>query len=144
MIIDFGYGVDISRTQFVADAAKYTLEHYATKDILDEFEDYCKEYEDLVEEGIAESCFVEDYMDDVHCVDGIEAILIRCINDNECHGKDVFLYDDYCIYVGARIPANDDEKAELLTTESIRTILAKYLNPILTEPVSVKFLEIRN
>ena len=144
MIVDFGYGVDVSRMQFVTGAAKYILEHYATKDILDEFEDYCKENEDLVEDGVAESSFVEDYMDDTHCVDGIEAILIRCINDNECHGKDVFLYDDYCIYVGARIPANDDDKAALLTMENIRAILAKYLNPILTKSVNVELLEIRN
>lgn len=144
MVVDFGYGVDMSRAKFKNGAAKYVLDNYATKDILDEFKDFCSEYEELVENGDAEEAFVEDFEDDLSGASGIEGLIVRCINDREFDKSDAFIYDDYCIYYGARIPANDMEKAGILTMENVRYVLAKYLSPILDNELNVEFLTINN
>lgn len=144
MIVDFGYGVDTSRVEFKQDAAKYILKNLASQEVLDEFEGYCADNADLVEDGTAEEMFVEEYEDSVSYATGIFGLIVRCINDNECGGADIFEYDDYCVYLGARIPANDAEKAKMLTQEDVRRILAKYLNPILQCDVSIEHLSINN
>ena len=144
MIVDFGYGVDTSRVEFKQDAAKYILKNFASQDVLDEFEGYCADNADLVEDGTAEEMFVEEYEDSVSYATGICGLIVRCINDNECGGADIFEYDDYCIYLGVRIPTNDAEKAKMLTQEDVRRILAKYLNPILRCDVNIEHLSINN
>lgn len=144
MIVDFGYGVDMSRAKLKPGAAKYVLDKYATEDILNEFKDFCSDYEELMENGDAEEAFVEGFEDDLLCVSGIEGLIVRCINDREYSKRDAFVYDGYCIYYGARIPANDTDKAEILTMENIRCVLAKYLSPILDNELNVEFLTIHN
>lgn len=139
---DYGYGVDMSRTEFIPNAAKYILEHFASEDLRGDFRAFCEDNPELVEDGEAEEIFIDEYEDDLTYASGIEAFIVRCINDNECPTADAFAYNDYCIYVGARIPANDEEKAKMLTQEDIRRILVKYLNPILESDVTVEFLEI--
>lgn len=144
MIVDFGYGVDMSRTEFKQDAAKYIIKNFASKEVLGEYEDFCEDNADLVDDGIAEEVFVEEYEDAVSYAPGMCGLIVRCINDNECGGADIFEYDDYCIYLGARIPDNDAEKAKMLTKEDVRRILAKYLNPILKCDVNIEHLQINN
>lgn len=144
MVIDFGYGVDMSRVNYKSGAARYIFEHYATDDIHKEFDDFCEDNPDLVEDGNAVDVFVEEYEDGITCASGLEGFLVRCINDAEFSKRDEFIYDDYCIYVGARIPADDSEKDNMLTMVDIRRILSKYLNPILEEDVNIECLEINN
>lgn len=143
MTIDFGYGVDLSRTNFKADAPKYIIEHLAPSSILKQFKEYCAENSEDLNEVEATLCFADEYESDIHYIRGIEALLVDCINLSECDGNDTFLYEDYCIYVGARIPVDEKHKASLLTTQDIQRILAKYLNPLLIDTVCVEFLEIR-
>ena len=143
MVIDFGYGVDLSRTNFKPEAPKYIIEHLAPASILEQFKEYCAENSKNLEEMEAALCFSDEYENDVHYIRGIEALLVDCINIAECDGNDTFLYDDYCIYVGARIPADEQHRASLLTMQDIQKILAKYLNPILIDTVRIEFLEIR-
>lgn len=144
MVVDFGYGIDMSRAKLKQGAAKYVFEHYATDDIRSEFEDFCADNQDLVEDGTAEEVFVEEYEDSLSCANGIEVFIVRCINDIEFYKRDEFIYDDYCIYVGARIPEDDSDRQRMLTKADIHRILAKYLNPILETEVVVEHLEINN
>lgn len=144
MTIDFGYGVDMSRARMKPDAAKYVFEHYATDDLRDDFKEFCEDNPEIVEDGTAVEVFVEEFEDDITCASGIEGFLVKCINDAECKKYSDFIYDDYCIYVGARIPANQTQKASMLTMEDIHKILAKYLNPILETELVVEYVEINN
>lgn len=143
-MIDYCYGVDMSRVRFIPNFAKYILEHFATEELLTRFKDFCEDYPQLVENGEAEEFFIVEYTDNSPYASGIAAFLVRCINDNECPTANAFSYKDYCLGVKARIPANDEEKAKMLTQEDIRRILVKYLNPILESDVTVEFLEIFN
>lgn len=144
MVIDFGYGTIIDNAELKMGAAKYVLENFASQEILDEFKDFCKDNADMIDSEAAEELFVEEYEDPIYYDSGIYGLLVRCINDREFGGSRKFAYEDYCIYVGARIPDNDDEKADMLTKEDIRKILAKYLTPILKNGVTVQFLEIHD
>ena len=144
MTVDFGYGVDMSRVKFKSGAARYIFEHYANDDIRNEFASFCEDNQDLVEDDTAVETFVEEYEDPITWASGIEGFLVRCINNAECKDYNDFAYDDYCIYVGARIPADEVQKSSLLTMEDIRRILAKYLNPVLEAEAIVESLEIRD
>lgn len=126
------------------DAAKYVFEHYATDDLRDDFKEFCDENPDLVEDGTAVEVFVEEFEDDITCTSGIEGFLVRCINDAESYKQHEFMYDDYCIYVGARIPEDGSDRQRMLTKADIRRVLAKYLNPILEAEAVVESLEIRD
>lgn len=144
MTIDFGYGVVMDDAEFKIDAAKYVLDNFATKEILAEFDEFKKDNPDLVDEDEAKVIFVDEYEDHTYYESGICGLLVKCINELECGGEHKFEYQDYCIYVGARIPSDNKEKIKMLTQEDIRKILTKYLNPILEGNVSLGFLEIHN
>ena len=144
MTIDFGYGVVMDNVEFKLDAAKYVLDNFATQEILDEFNEFRKYNDDITDDDEAKEIFVDEYEDPIYCEGGICGLLVRCINAHECGESHKFAYEDYCIYVGARIPADDDEKSGMLTMDDIRKILAKYLNPILKNNVNVEFLEIHD
>lgn len=142
MSYDFGYGADMSRMNFKQGAAEYIIENLASPRLRKEFEQFCEDCKDECEVfpstgedfGMLEQAdsFAAEY-EDYYCNTGIEALLVACINDNECGGEEVFFYEDYCIYVPARIPEDDKAKEKMLTQERIREILAKYLNPIITD-----------
>ena len=142
MVVDFGYGVDMSQANFKKGAAKYVLTNYAAEEILDDFKEFCAEYPDLVEDGSAEACFADEYEDNIYYTSGLEAIIVKSINVKE--NTDAFMYDDYCIYVGSRIPLNDNQRALMLTMEDINRILAKYLGPILEGDLVIESLVINN
>lgn len=141
-MVDYGYGVDMSNAKFIDNAAHHLLRNFASAAVKQEFEDFCEDNPELVEDGTAEEVFVDEFEDDITCGSGIEGFIVRCINDNECPHADAFAYSNCCIYVGARIPANAEERAKMLTQEDIQGILAKYLNPILESELTVEFLEI--
>lgn len=144
MRYDFGYGVDASGVDFKLGAAKYAFENFASPRLREEFNQFCEDNEDLVEDGTAAEVFVEAFENSVYYSNGIEAFLVACINDNECSGEDVFFNEDCCIYVPARIPEDDKAKEKMLTQERIREILARYLNPLVDDYVEVETVEIHD
>ena len=142
MIIDFGYGVDMSKAKYKPGAHGYVFKHFASSGLLEEYEAFVKSNEDLIRDGEAEEIFVGEFVNEYDYSTGIDAFLVRCINDNEFGGKTFLYYDDYCIYVSARVPEDDEDKKEMLTKERIREILTAYLNPVLEDIVRVETLTI--
>ncbi len=141
-IYDYGYGVDMSRAKFCNNAAQYVMANLASESLKTDLLEFMTDNPELdAEEAVVE--FVDSYEDDIHCNTGLEAIIVRCINDNECNGRDEFLYEDHCIYVGARIPRNDADRSAMKTMEEIQSTLAKYLCPnVIETPISIESLEI--
>ena len=144
MIVDFGYGVVLDDAQTRIEAANYLLDNFATKEILGEFNEFHKRNSDITSNEEAKEIFAEEYEDDTCCESGLFGLLARCINDLECGGDHIFAYKDHCIYVGARIPANDEEKNKILTMSDIRKILVKYLSPLLENDMNFRFLDIND
>lgn len=81
--------------------------------------------EDLIEG------FIEEYENDKYCWDGVTGFIVDWINFTEFNGRTVFRYEDYCIYVRATLPENEDERNKIPTTERIDEIIKKYVNPYL-------------
>ena len=142
---DFGYGVDLSRkdVKWRPGAAEYFLANLASPSIKEEYAEFREENPELDDEESADA-FVDEYEDSETLESGFEAVIVRSINENECGSRDNFIFDDQCIYVGARIPRNHAEKLVMLTLEDIGRLLAKYLDceHILENPVTVETLEI--
>lgn len=142
-IIDMGYGVDTSAKsyQYRPDARHYIMENLASKSLKEEYKNFREENEDLNEEE-ALDVFFNEYEDEETGNCDIEGVLVRCMNENECGGRNVFRYDNYCIYVRNCIPKDEEERSKMLTMEEISVILAKYLNPILKSLVTIESLDI--
>lgn len=152
---DFGYGVDLSssKVKWKDDSQKQVflraIKHKELKDYWDEFlsaiyenaESEAPGFEPS-EEDVAD--FVDQYEHETFGWCGAEGMLAEVINLERFDGKDVFAYEDCCLYVGARIPKDDAERQKMPTMEEIQSILAEYLNPLLEELVTVEYLEIHD
>ena len=142
---DFGYGVDLSRkdVKWRPGAAEFFLANLASPSVKEEYAEFREENPELNDEDFADA-FVDEYEDSETLESGFEAVIVRSINENECGSRNDFIFDDQCIYVGARIPRNQIEKFAMLTLEDIERLLAKYLDceHILENPVAVETLEI--
>lgn len=79
--------------------------------------------------------FLDGYENDTYCWSGFEAALVDTINECEFCGNAVFRFEDLCIYVEPYIPENREDVR--VTQEEIRKILAKYLDPLLEDPLSI-------
>lgn len=143
---NIGYGVDTTKKvyEYRKDAYERFLSDIASKSILEDYREYETEAKsenpEITQEELLDS-FFEEWEDSIGR-DGIEQMLCESINERECNGQEKFFYEDYCIYVPADIPVNDAAKAQMLTQEDIQRLLAKYLNPLLEQPVTVEWLDI--
>ena len=52
--------------------------------------------------------------------------------------------EDQCLFVPARFPVDNADRLKWPTIREIQSILAEYLNPLLTEPVATEYLTINN
>ena len=144
--IDFGFGVDMSRdqAQFREGAALFIVQNLLSPEVETLWRVFREEHPELTDDAEAADMFCDEYTDEEGFYDGIEELLCRCMNDNECNGEPVFAYEDYCIFVGAKIPVDEADKVAMLTQEDIRRILAKYLNGehVLKDYPNIETLEI--
>ena len=140
----YGYGIDTSSDDFKLkpDAAKRLWEMAKNIDwVKESYQDYCFD-NDLDPDGGFEEDYIEDYEDDNTYNTGFEALLTDVINELVDPVEKPFVYDDCVIVVPATIPANDTEKASMLTQQKIREILAEYVNPLIEEPVVVGWYQV--
>lgn len=87
----------------------------------------------------------EDFVDSYEGASGgfgLVGLIADYINDYECNHNVVFRYDDYILGVMPTIPANNEEKDNMITREKIEELLQKYLNELLEEPVSIEWYDI--
>ena len=149
---DFGYGADLSSSKVVWKPGyqRILLEKAIRQEPLkQQWEDYCEEncpelcnklidgsaVDDAAEEFIAD--FVDQYEDDSCCWDGAEGLLTELINLERFNGEDIFVFDDCCLFVPARIPVDDADRLKRPTIPEIETILTEYLTPRLEVPVDI-------
>ena len=145
---DFGYGVDLStsKVQWKAGYQNAVFEQAVKhEDLRDSWEDCCCVKDPSFaadEERVAE--WVDTYEDDTGNWSGAEGLLVAIINLDKFDGEDIFVYEDQCLFVPARIPVDDADRLKRPTIREIQSILADYLNPLLTEPVTTEYLTINN
>lgn len=145
---DFGYGVDLStsKVQWRAGYQKIVYEQAVKhEDLRVNWEDFCCDKDPSLpadEESIAE--WVDTYEDDTGNWSGAEGLLAAIINLDKFDGEGIFAYEDQCLFVPARIPVDNADRLKWPTIREIQSILAEYLNPLLTEPVATEYLTINN
>ncbi len=140
----YGYGIDTSSDDFKLkpNAAKLLWEKAKNIGWIEEgYEDYCHD-NDLDPNGGFEGEYIEDYENEYTYNTGLEALLTDVINEFVDSVEKPFVYDDYVIIVPATIPANDAERASMLTQQKIREILAEYVNPLIEDPVVVGWYQV--
>lgn len=153
---DYGYGVDLSasKTHWKNGCEKtvflQAIKHNELKEYWDAFLEAILEGPDGLDlppyEPVDEDIesFVSQFEDRLHGWCGVEGMLAEVINLERFDGRDVFAYEDCCLYVGARIPKDDAERQKMPTMEEIQSIIAEYLYPLLEEPRPLEFLEIHD
>ena len=143
-----GYGVITSKCEYKPNAVLLLREKaLENDDILHAFYVYCENYGFQTNEDDAWVSFVENYDDEVIegtliTGSGFEGLIARVIDDAEFDGDEYFVCEDCCMYVPADIPFDEEEKQKMPTQKDIRTLLAKYMNPLLKSPVVVEWLDI--
>ncbi len=140
----YGYGINTSSDDFKLkpNAAKLLWEKAKNIDWLKEcYKDYCHD-NGLDPDGGFEENYIEDYENDTTYNTGFEALLTNVINELVDPIERPFVYDDCVIIVPATIPANDTEKASMLTQQRIKEILAEYVNPFIKEPIVVGWYQV--
>lgn len=146
MVIAFGYGIDISELTFKRDAAKFVIENYGDDILRDNFNLFCDDAgidrNDAVARISAANDFAKEYEDPYSCESGLIAMVTECINRRESDREDIFSCNRFCIYYQSRVPMTEAEKANMLTTEDVKTKLTTYLKPIVDEDLSFEFLTI--
>ena len=140
---DKGYGSILSNCTFKPDASCILMDQFALEndEILHEFYIFCENYGYSSTEAEAREDFVRSYEDDLVGY-GMEGLLARVIDDAEFEGEEYFLYRDECIYVSAMIPVDEVDKQSMPTQKDIRTLLEKYLFPLLEAPAEVEWVDI--
>ena len=143
MTTTHGYGADLNRAEYKADAYE-TLRKIFDSKTEKRFQEYIKNEMDKNPDfdfriwKTVEDKYLTRFIMRFHNYDwdwhGFEGLLCQLINNRE-FGSDspVFYYEEDYLYVPAEIPANEDEKKKMLTKEQIRTILYKYLSLLVDE-----------
>ena len=142
------YGCEIIRSNYrddVYETLARMLEENSSA-LLEEFEKYKKGNEGKPGFAMMDGeelfhAFVDEYESPDYSWADIEGAVTDLINEKEFDGRNVFECEFCCIAVMPDIPADDGEMKYFPTQERIREILAKYLNPLLKEPVTVRWLE---
>ena len=137
----FGYGTRMDKVTWKKDAY-IILYEMVKKDepLFKEFKEYYEEKKDSFENEL--ECF-DYWMDcifenETTLVSGIEGLIVELINDQ--YNDSVFSYEDCCIFVQATLPVDKDDY--IPSQKEIRAILAKYLNPLIEEPITVGWYNI--
>ncbi len=137
----YGYGINTSRKCFKPNAAQLLWEKAKNIDwVKEEYAEYL-EYNGDPEANYQD--YIEDYENDTTCNTGFEAFLVDVINEFVDPIERPFVYDDCVIFVPATIPANDTEKASMLTQQRIREILAEHVNPLIKGPFTIGWFQIQ-
>lgn len=132
----FGYGCRTDTINWKDNAYDTLLEMVKQDKYLGN--DFKKYYDDNISEFDTEAECFEYWVDcvyenDTGLISGIEGIIVELINGQ--YQSEVFTYEDYCIFVQATIPIDEDDYVP--TQKEIREVLAKFLNPLIKEPISV-------
>ena len=136
----FGYGCRTDIIKWKPDAYKVLREMVRKDEYLEkEFETYSKEESGFDNESDCFEYWAENvFENDTTLVSGIEGILIELIN-NQYH-EEIFTYEDCCIFVQATIPIDEDDYVP--TQKEIREVLARYLSPLIEEPITVGWYDV--
>lgn len=137
------YGADIADSTWKDDVIK-TLKTAAFRcgdKFRDLFEEYCKENDISKDDADSFGMFVDGYESEYGGSD-IAGLATDIINEVNFSGDAVFRCGYDSIYVEPYIPQDDDEKKRLPSVKRIKTILAEHLNPLLTEPVVLNWLDV--
>ena len=138
----FGYGSRTDNIKWKDEAYEILLEMVRKDKYLDkDFREYCNDNKNEFDSEAECFKYWADcvYENDTSLISGIEGVVVELIN-NQYYQDNVFNYEDYCIFVPATIPI--DEEDHIPTQKEIREILAKYLNPLIKEPISVGWYDV--
>lgn len=136
MSMYYGYGINTASDDFKLKKDAYEILWEIAKDIdwvKEDYEMYCSDNELDPDEFYDK--FIDDYENDTMCTTGFEAFLTDVINTLVDQVHDPFVYEDYCIVVPASVPANDAERASMLTQKQIGEIIKKYVDPLVEKAV---------
>ena len=147
MYIDCGYGAILSRPKWKEDAKIRLLSKFGPKmkETFKRFYDeHGSESQDMTEEEYA-PFFYEDYENPLYGWSGIIGVLVDVINENEFPDREIAFRTDVTpyggiIYVSAEVPEDEADRETMITQKQIRSILAKYLGPILDSELDIKHL----
>lgn len=138
---DHGYGVELDKLQLREDYPQRLLEKAIGAELIEQDDIfYNLNIKALNEAPYSELEGVIDEYDACNGHWGLGGLLADLLNVKL--GSRIFEYADYCLYVPARIPADKKERLAMLTQEQIRKILARELNPLLVESVTVGHVEV--
>ncbi len=135
------YGIDLSAVKWKPDSDNTIMERFLSHDDNKKaFEEWLSEDDGIQDDSIGRSYFVDEYENETYLWADIEGMITDLINREKCNDV-VFHYEDYILGVYATLPANKDDK--IISQAEIAEILAEYLNPLIEEPVSIQWYDIR-
>ena len=139
-----GYGIDISKLHLKENAAFLLLQDHMPEIIGEHYKDICstENGEVMSLTPATAQMFADDYENDTYCYRGIYGLLTDIINEERNLTVYTFSFEDNCIYVPSHVPANNKDKAKMLTQEDIRRLLTAYLSIITDDPLHFAFLDI--
>ena len=142
--INIGYGIDISKLHLKENAAFLLLQDHMPETIGEYYKDICStdDGEIMSLTPATAQMFADEYENDTYCYRGIYGLLTDIINEERNLTSYTFSFEDSCIYVPSHVPANNKDKAEMLTQEDIRRMLTEYLRIITDDPLNFAFVEI--
>ena len=132
----YGYGAVIEKSD-VRESAYEEMRKKLVESDWDIKRDYLEFLEDENREDCSSSFehwIKSVYENETYLWSGFEGFLVDYINHVEFNDETILRYEDYCIYVAATLPSNEEERAKIPTTEQIRSIIEKYVNPYYVEP----------
>lgn len=136
---DFGYGADLSSSKVMWKPGyqKTVLDMILRNDSLKQsWEDYCEGLDGpATDEDIAD--YIDQHEDDSGGWSGAEGLLAELINLERFGGERIFVFDDCCLFVPARIPVDDADRLKRPTIREIQAILTEHLTPLLEVPVEI-------
>ena len=139
------YGIDCSKVQWKGDASVIMVDTYAKRNesFWKDYLTYCEDQEYDPEDPDSKSAWIDDYFNDCYLWEGYEGFLTDVINHECFDGETEFCYEDYILGVRAYIPEGDEDMTKIPTKKKIREILAAYVNPLIEEPVTIEWYDIR-
>ena len=130
-----GFGLDLSSVECKPDAAEMLWKRAQKFDAIKlKYTNFCEliDYEpgqDMT--GLFEE-FLEEYEDDTGMVEGFEGLLLDTLN--AAAGSKVFKYEDYCIFVEATLPKDEEARKSMMTQEMVCGLFAAYASDLFEKP----------
>lgn len=133
------YGVDLRKVKWKKDVCWLIINlFYITNDKhRAEYAEWCAENGFSTEDDESKTSFANELLSRPYFWADID-MLTDIINQDCFGGTKIFRYDDFWLYVEAYIP-DDEDRVKIPTKRQIQAILAKYLNPLIQEPVVPEF-----